>query len=433
MEVILYIIAGLIGLGGIFLLIEYPYYFIGVFIFVTYYQFNIELPGPLDLRGWLTIILFFRLIVFDKDNIRLFTNILLREPAFILILIFEIYFISVTYGNTGSYLLPMRLFVFQMIGLLLGFLAVYRGYAKETFLIVIIFTGILSTIDLTYSFAISSRLFVMKVLDVLIKSQYETELNHNFFGMLNGIALVTVYVMLVAKQIKVSKGMLLVMIFGVGLLLSTSRGTLVTVFVTLIFGTIVLPSEHIDVKKILKTAVAGVALGTVILSSYFLVLSTLDVDSEFIDKVYYRFVEEPMGLLEGRTSSFRGGSNLQQSTINWRINKAIRDINEFSKLNFVQQLFGFGYNGYYKIGEVGFDPWGFQYQIASHNGIATIVIERGILGLVLFYILNILLVKMSIASFRKDISILPFFIILININLLYNTKTDYFCQSCKKF
>jgi hypothetical protein len=414
LEILLYIIAFLIGVSAIFFIIEYPYHFVGFFIFIIYYQFNVELPGPLDLRGWLTIILFFRLIVFDKENLSIIVKELFSNYIFIYLFLFELFFVVLTYGVTNAYKLPIRLFIFQMIGLVLGFLAVYRGYIKQTFYATLILTGILATIDLTYSFAVTSKLFVRRVLDVLIKTEYSTDLNHNYFGVLNGIALVTVYIMLVSKQIKTKWALILILIYGTGLLLSTSRGTLVTVAAALIVGTLLLPRDQVDVKKIFKFGISGVTFGIIILSSYIFILSSLNVDSEFTDKVYYRLVEEPIALLEGKTSSFRGDSQtLKEGSMSWRLKKALRDFNEFAKLNFSRQLIGFGYRGYYEIGEKSYDPWGFRYQIASHNGIASIIIERGIIGLILFFTLNIIIIRSQLKTFKNDISVFPFFVIII--------------------
>lgn len=415
MEILLYIAASLIGITTVLFIIEYPYHFVGVFIFINYYQFNIELPGPLDSRGLLTIILFIRLIVFDKENLNAIIKELFSNYLFIYILLFELLFIAVTYGLTSAYKLPIRMFIFQMIGLVLGFLVVYRGYIKHTLFTVIIFTGILATIDLTYSFAVTSKLFVRRVFDVLLKTKYSTDLNHNYFGVLNGIALITVYVRLVSKQLTTKWAVMLIIIYGIGILLSTSRGTLVTVVVTLFIGTLLLPRNQVDVKKIFKIGALGFTLGVIILSSFIFILGILNVDSKFTDKVYYRLVEEPIALLEGKTSSFFGedSKNQRESTIVWRLKKALKDFEKFSQLNIGIQLVGFGYGGYSNVGDVSYDQWGFKYQIASHNGVASIIIERGIIGLILFIVLNIIMIKTTLKIFKNDISVFPSFIIVI--------------------
>ena len=63
MEIIIALFIGLLGIAFLFMLIEYPYYLLGVFVFIVFYNYNIDLPGPLDSRGLLTLALFFRLII----------------------------------------------------------------------------------------------------------------------------------------------------------------------------------------------------------------------------------------------------------------------------------------------------------------------------------------------------------------------------------
>lgn len=414
MEIILYTFVAFIGIIGLFLIIEYPYHFIGLYIFIVHYRFNIDLPGPLDLRGLIAIILFFRLIVFDKENLDMIIKHLFKNYLFILILLFEIYFIAISYYTTLTYKIPIRLFIFQMIGLVLGFLAVYRGYAMKTVFIAVIGAGIIGTVDLVYSFGITSQLFVRRVLDVFIKSEFATDLNHNFFGVLNGFAFVIVYILMLAKQLNKKLSVFLLIVFGSGILLSTSRGVLLAVFIAIILATIMLPKEHIDVKKILSLAIKGFVLVIIIIGSYLIIMSNLNVNSTFSDKVYYRLVEEPMALISGKTSAYRGTSkNLKEGSASWRIKKAFRDFNEFSKLPFFNQLTGFGYKGYFKVGEKEFDHWNQRIQISSHNGLATIIIERGIIGFVFFFIFNIFLIKKSVSIFKKDITMFPFFIMVI--------------------
>lgn len=414
MELLLIIFAVLISIVGLFLLVEYPYHFIGIFIFIIHYQYNIDLPGPLDLRGIISLVLLIRLIFFDKENLDLLLHYLTKHYLFILIIIFELYFIALTFVEGGTYKKAIRLLVFQVIGLLLGFLAVYRGYAVKSFFTAIITAGFFATADLIYSFGISSQLFVRRLLDIAFKSEYSTELNHNFFGMLNGIALILTYIRIVSKKIDIKKGLLMLLIFGSGILLSTSRGALLTTIFSVIISTFLLPRDQIDTKKIFSIGIKGFFVLIIIISSYIFLLSVLKVNTEFTDKIYYRLVEEPIELLQGKTSTFRGENQFRkEGSASWRLNKALRDIDKFTSLPISVQLFGYGYNGYYRVGEKGFDNYDMRIQNASHNGIVEMITERGYLGFLLFIIISYLLIKESLKTFKLDVSNFPFFIIVI--------------------
>jgi O-Antigen ligase len=416
MEILLYIIVGLIGLALLFLIIEHPYYFIAIYFFIVFYRFNIDLPGPLDFRGILTIVLLFRLIIFDKDNLKTIMNNIFRNRFFIMVIIFELLFLAVTYGTSNSYKSSIKEMIFRIIGLLLGALAVYRGYTKQVFFTVLVCVGLLATLDLIYSYSSRTQvsLRVTRVIDVFFKSEYKTDLNHNEFGMFNSLALLVTSIMVISSQINKKIGVGLLLIFSTGLLLSTSRGALASVIISLFISIFLLPKDKIDKSKITKIVFSGILLFLITISSYLIVLSTLNISSEFSDKIYYRLVEEPMMLLEGKESTFRGDSqNLKEGSASWRITKAISDFKNFAELSTSQQLIGYGYAGYYNIGEREFDRWGMAYQMSSHNGLATLIIERGIIGFVLFYIIAISLFNISLRNFKDDISEFPFFLIFL--------------------
>ena len=83
MEVFLYIFAVLVGLGALFFIIEYPYYMVGIAIFMMVYRFNIPTPLPLDARGLLTLILFVRLYIFDRENAKIVNGYLFKNKIFL--------------------------------------------------------------------------------------------------------------------------------------------------------------------------------------------------------------------------------------------------------------------------------------------------------------------------------------------------------------
>ncbi len=414
MEIILYIIVAFLGMAFLFFLAEYPYHLVGFFIFIINYDYNYELPGPLDLRGFLTLAFFLRIIVFDKENLNLILNLLITNRLFLLILFFGIYFAIVTYINTNSYLAPIRMFIFEEVGLLLGFITVYKGYAKKAFFSGIIFAGIFSTADLIYSYTISSGTFFnRRILDVLSKSDFDAFLNHNVFGMLIGIAIVTTFMVAIIKQINKILSFLLFAIFGIGILISTSRGTLLAVFVSFFVGLIVLPKHLIDFKKIIIVGLKSLLFFSLIIGGYLIFIKSINMDSKFADEIYYRLIEEPQSIFEGKSKEFTSSGSIKVGTIEWRMNQASRDLGVFFNQPLSTQLLGYGEAGYTKIGQKEWTNKGLLQQYASHNGFVLIIIERGLLGLFIFIVVFIYLLFVSIKSFRKDTSVFPFFIIIV--------------------
>ena len=69
--ILILILAGILIFSVfIFLLIEHPFYLFPFFVFLQAYNIELGLPGPLDVSGLLAILLFIRLILFDKKNLQ---------------------------------------------------------------------------------------------------------------------------------------------------------------------------------------------------------------------------------------------------------------------------------------------------------------------------------------------------------------------------
>src|SRR3972149_508742 len=198
MEILIVLIGILILAAFIFILIEYPYYLVSLFVFLHLYSFNLEMPGPLDLRGLISVILLLRLLIFDKNNLDLI-RASLSNKFFILIIVFSLYSALVDFFADVSLIGIVRTLVLNFAALLIGFLTILHGYGKKTIVLAIIFAGIFATGDLIYSYAFRGALMIYKIIDFLmgISQPY----NHNFFGELCGYALITVLLLFITKQI----------------------------------------------------------------------------------------------------------------------------------------------------------------------------------------------------------------------------------------
>lgn len=413
MEIIIYIFGFFIVFGFIFLIIEFPYHLVGPLIFVVFYNFNLNIPGPLDLRGILTLTLFLRLIVFDKQNLSNLLNYLFTNKIVYVIIIFGLHYVLVTYLNTNNYKLPTRVAIFQLLSLLIGFTTVFRGYAKQTFLPAIIVVGLFSFIDLGYHYFTQSGFHITRVLDMLSKSEYSTDFNHNFFGLLIGVGIIVLYIKAITNQMSKLYTFPLILLFGIGVFLSTSRNTMLSLFITMVIGTLLLPKSIVDLKKIIKIGIISTLLLFSLTISFSLILSSMNISSEFIHKIHYRLVEEPLSIFSENSNSFNLRGQKEEGTIQWRLEQAGRDIDEFMNLPLTTQLFGYGEGGYFNIGKKEWISGGRLSQYISHNGYVLITIERGIVGLILYLIINYLLIFASVRSFKQKVTEFPFFVIII--------------------
>ena len=163
--------------------------------------------------------------------------------------------------------------IFQIIALIIGFITVYNGYSKKAFLTAIIAAGIFSTIDLSHHYLTKTGFHITRVLDMVAKSEYSADWNHNFFGMIIGISFVTTYVLSLCKQLNKKLSYFFITLAGLGVIISTSRGALLSLFVSVFVGTLIIPRHVIDVKKIFAIAFSFLLLFLSLSVGFFFILS----------------------------------------------------------------------------------------------------------------------------------------------------------------
>ena len=397
--VFIFILTGALLLSAfIFILIEYPYYLVSVFAFLHLYNVNLELPGPLDLRGLLSIAIFIRLVVFDKKNIGLI-NELISNKFFSLILLFNLY-TGIVYFLTGSSIsIITRFLLLNFIALLVGYLTIRRGYGIKTIVLAFIITGIFCTGDLIFSFLFKGKKYIKRIVDYLLNNP--TLLNHNFFGVMCGQALIIVFLLLIYKKMKKVPAYILITILSLGILMSTSRMAFLSVIVTLLFLFIIQREFKINFKKVLAFGFMGAIIFIIVLFSFSYILSSMNIETEFAEYLQYRLVEEPLSFLNEDSQQFEGNRKVQGS-IRWRMDKTFRDADVFLQQNNSEILFGFGQGGYFKIGLVQFKGGTREsFQYAAHNFYTNLVSEIGIVGLLLFLMFFLPLIYSGLKRIKK--------------------------------
>lgn len=401
MEVVIILLGILFLVVFIFLLVEYPYYLVSIFIFSHLYNFNLELPGPLDLRGWISFLLVLRLVVFDKENIDLILNKLLFNNIFMLILVFATYNLIITFFESENLIMTLRIMVFNIISVLLGFLVVANGYTKKVLITAVLAAGLFSTADLIYTYFVQGRLRIIRILDFISKSDFVT-MNHNFFGMLSGLGLVVTYSLLVSREYNKILSVLLLGVFSLGLLISTSRGVFLAVIVSTLVITYFTPQLVLNFRKIIFSISVFITIAILVGFSYSFILSSMKIESKFADQLYYRLVEEPASIFGSDVKKFDWDDNLKQGTMKWRLEKAKRDLDVFLSKPMEVILFGYGEGGYTRLGEVEFDIREEAYQYSAHNGYINLLAESGILGFFIFMAISVFITIKSLKLLKEN-------------------------------
>lgn len=385
MEFIIILIGIFLLAAFLFLLIEFPYYLVSIFAFLHLYNYNLEMPGPLDLRGLISVVLLVRLLIFDKKNLDLLRESISNKFLLIIIL-FSLYVLLVDLLNGASLLKTVKSFILNIVALFIGFLTIYNGFGKKSIFLAIIIAGFFAVADLLYSYVVVGTLLIKKVIDAVITggASWETW-NHNFFGGLCGSALIVTFLLLITKNVNKIIAYIFITIFSLGIVISTSRGTFISVALTLI---VILFTQHhikINFRKVLISSAVGIVFLVTVAFSYSYILSAMNLKSEFTDEIYWRLVEEPLSIFSDDYQEFGWNDNIVQGTMRWRFNKYLRDIDVFFNKNLETILFGYGTGGYREIGAIEYTGWkGETLQYSAHNFYINMISEYGVFGLIFF-------------------------------------------------
>lgn len=392
------ILAGILIFSGFaFLLIEKPYYLVSVFVFLHLYDVNIPLPGPLDLRGLISIALFLRLVFFDKKNVDLIKESLSSKLT-ILLIIFILYTNAIYFLTGSSIFMTIKVLVLNIVAFLIGYLTIRNGYGKKTIVTAIVLTGILATADLIYTYLVKGSLACIRIIDSLLG--INTLYNHNEFGLLCGEALIITILLNIYKQIDKRTFFILFSISSLGVLISTSRMVIIATIVTLVLIFFFQNEFKINFRKVFSISFVGATLFVIVIFSYSYILSAMNLPTEFADQIYWRLVQEPLSFLGDDTQKFTTQGNEFEGSMTWRIDKVGRDIGVFFAQKNSVVFFGFGQGGYFKIGRIQFKK-GNIFQYASHNFYTNLIAETGTIGLFLFLLIPISTIFYGIKMIKK--------------------------------
>ncbi|MBK7105262.1 MAG: O-antigen ligase family protein [Ignavibacteriae bacterium] len=383
MEILIYTVAVLVVAVVLFLLVEQPYFLIAPLTFATFYVFNIEIPFPIDSRGLLVLLIFLRLYIFDKENMVLVNDHLFRNKIFLMIIFFLIFELIVPISEGEKFISYLKEILLIIVSVIIGFLGMQNNIGKKSFLIGLFFAGILSSIDLIFTFFTTGELNIIRVIDLLMGNKVIG--NHNYPGLLSGVAFLFAYICL-SRNIFNKFLMFAVMVFlFIGMLFSTSRSTLGGVIFVFFMINFFERDFRVKIKRIYLSIFILLLLYVGGLF-YFQFTGIPNNRFTFQGVFYYRLYSEPLQYFGKSQLSFNPYTGeLIEGSMNFRSEKWKKDLLKFFKNDPAHQFFGLGPGGYLEISEKVYNKWNnVKGQYAAHNGYIFILIERGFLGLFLF-------------------------------------------------
>jgi hypothetical protein len=399
------ILLALVGGMFIYILITRPEIIAVLFFTITIADINFEIGGlPLNIRAIIGITLFIRTIVPVKgEKTPPFLN---STAKYIILFLFYTYLVTLAYDLVD----------FTFIKLIfLTAISVYCGYyyfckkGDYTYIkISLILAGLICFADLVYSYVVVGHFPVQRIYLVMlnIPIQYDEQgeiievINHNFYGLICGMCFVFLINEFINKR-NTGKLILLLPIMFLGVLMSTSRSSLLGIIGISIFLIGKQLTSRESSKKAVKLIMMGIGAIFLALFIFVTVQQVLNLKSEFAENITQRMIDEPVAVFNKHMGFNYNAQALD--ALEWRGEASSNAFEAFQKLKPVEQLFGIGFWGYVtrNLGRNFLPP---------HNGLLLLLIESGIVGLCLY---SVLLISIFRESFKKNIGISPLVTILI--------------------
>jgi len=398
----------LLALAGgmfIYILITRPEIIAILFFTITIADINFEIAGlPLNIRAIIGITLFLRTIIPVKGE---------KPPPFfsssakyIILFLFYGYLVTLAYDLVDYTFI--KLTFLTAISVYCGFYYFCKKGDYTYIKISLILAGVICFADLAYSYVVIGHFPVQRIylLMLNIPIQYDEQgdiievINHNFYGLICGMCFVFLINEFINKR-NIGKLTLLLPVMFLGVLMSTSRSSLLGIIGISIFliGRQLRSKE--SSKKAVKLITLGIAAIFLALFIFVTVQQVLDLNSEFVENITQRMVDEPIAVFNKHMGFNYNAQALD--ALEWRGEASSNAFEAFQKLKPVEQLFGIGF-------------WGFVTRnlgrnfLPPHNGLLLLLIENGLVGLFLY---SVLIVSIFKDSFKKNIGISPLVTILI--------------------
>ena len=389
----------------IYILITRPEIIAILFFTITIADINFEIAGlPLNIRAIIGITLFLRTIIPVKGE---------KPPPFfsssakyIILFLFYGYLVTLAYDLVDYTFI--KLTFLTAISVYCGFYYFCKKGDYTYIKISLILAGIICFADLAYSYVVIGHFPVQRIylLMLNIPIQYDEQgdiievINHNFYGLICGMCFVFLINEFINKR-NIGKLTLLLPVMFLGVLMSTSRSSLLGIIGISIFliGRQLRSKE--SSKKAVKLITLGIAAIFLALFIFVTVQQVLDLNSEFVENITQRMVDEPIAVFNKHMGFNYNAQALD--ALEWRGEASSNAFEAFQKLKPVEQLFGIGF-------------WGFVTRnlgrnfLPPHNGLLLLLIENGLVGLFLY---SVLIVSIFKDSFKKNIGISPLVTILI--------------------
>jgi hypothetical protein len=371
-------------------------------------KINFDLKGlPLNSKAIMSLAMFFRVLM-DKKGIKFST--FLANPTTKLLIIFLIYVIFIALSQDLFTIDLMK----ESISSLLAAYFVYYYFLKlhnnNQLKYAMIASGLICFADLVYTYVVFGGFPMHRLSDNYASNEYGTDYvediegpNWNFFGQTCGMCFVFMLSDLIKYKSEKKIAFLLLPIMLLGVLMSTSRSALLGLLVVVILIILNGINYREQKKRITKITIfiVGTALTGVLLFAIF--GKFLNLNSRFIDEMISRMSDEPVAILKKSLGQQYNINNL--GSMYWREESSEIAYSAFLNLDLKEQLFG--------IGNTGFEARSLGHGFNAHNATLLLLIENGLIGFFLFFLLvgGTVIQSLRMKNFSPSVSVILFTIV----------------------
>jgi hypothetical protein len=371
-------------------------------------KINFDLKGlPLNSRATISLALFFRVLM-DKQSIKFST--FLANPYTKLLVIFLTYIIFIALSQDLFTVDMMKESISSILAAYFVYYFFLKMHKSNQLKEAMIASGLICFTDLVYTYVIFGGFPMHRITDQYASSEYGNDIvediegpNWNFFGQTCGMCFVFMLSDIIKNKSQKKTAFFLLPIMLLGVLMSTSRSALLGLLV--VSTLIILNGINYREQKKKITKISIFIVGTAIIGILLFAIfgRFLNLNSNFIDGLISRMSDEPVAILKKSLGQPYNINNL--GSMYWREESSEIAYDAFMNLNLREQIFG--------IGNTGFEVRSLGHGFNAHNAALLLLIENGLVGFFLFFLLvgGAVIQSVRKKNFSPSVSVVCFTIV----------------------
>lgn len=366
--------------GGAFII--YALIYKPEMIVILLFTFVIAQINIYNLRPLLSLALVARILI---DRSKQF-----RYPPFFSQPVVKVFIIFLLYGLFVSFwqnIFNTDLFKEYVYTVILTFCVYYYFFRLGNYnhlKMALIFAGLICFSDLAYTYVVYGSFPIHRIVNEiggmpqnLSEEELDAMANWNLFGQVCGMCFVFVFQDYIRNRAANKISFLIMPVMLLGVMMSTSRSAIMAMLIVslLIILNGINFSEHKRRLAKIGAFVTGAAL--VITLLYATMGKYINLDSKFIDDITNRLTQEPVAILKRAMGQSYNINDL--GSMDWREESSENAYAAYMNLPFNEQLFGIGIRGF-EVRNIG-------HGYNAHNAFLLLLIENGILGTLIYFII----------------------------------------------